>query len=365
MYGFEQPKRKKGGVAAIAIVVGTLVLILLVVVVVVSLSGSDDPETMAHKAATEAGQNLESTPGLSYSGSYGGRSADFGVTKAGSAYGTYTAHGSRVSRVDVGGVTYIKSDSGFWASEGVTSASATKANGKWTKAPADAVHLKLADLSPTALGAALKRAGNEPAAAEPTAVKTSIDGTPTVKMSVGTTTYYLSTSSPHRLVRIEGDAGSDAYSLDVTTLKSDGMGPLFTRLRAGVQGLAGAYDPAVTMVPIGKIQFVGCTESGCTVRGTAMASAAGVVGTTIHVTMNAKFWGDGPTVSTCTGTGTTTPSHETTITCRTSGGAWASWYKSHNGRFTIHASSTFEATVNSASDISALLSRLNQEQQGG
>jgi hypothetical protein len=57
-------------------------------------------------------------------------------------------------------------------------------------------------------------------------------------------------------------------------------------------------------------------------------------------------------------------SHETTISCRTSGSKWTSWYRSHNGRFTVHARSTFDATVNSSSDVNDLLTKLQQEQQG-
>ena len=70
-------------------------------------------------------------------------------------------------------------------------------------------------------------------------------------------------------------------------------------------------------------------------------------------------------MSKCTGTGTSTVSQETTITCRTSGGSWSSWYESQRGRFTVHVSSAFEATTNSSSDVNGLLSKLTQEQQGG
>jgi hypothetical protein len=142
------------------------------------------------------------------------------------------------------------------------------------------------------------------------------------------------------------------------------MAPVFAQLRSDVQGLKDVFDPDLTMLPMGKIQFGSCGEPGCTVRGTVMASSLGTSTASVHVTMNARFWGDGPTVSTCSGSGTTTPSHQTTISCRTSGGAWTSWYRSHNGRFTIHASSTFDATVNSSSDVNNLLSKLSQEQQG-
>jgi uncharacterized cupin superfamily protein len=340
------------------------VALIVVVVLVVALAGGgsgDDPKKTSGKAAAQAGQALGQANGATYTGTYGGSQATFNVTKAGSAHATYTSHGSAVTRVDVGDSTYIKADSAFWSSQGQSSTEADKADGKWSKAPDSASDLKLADFSPAKLAQVLQQAGNDPQA-----VNTPAGSTPAIKMSVSETTYYISKSEPHRLLRVEGTSGSDSYTLDVKPLSgAAAMNPVFSQLRSDVQDLKDAYDPSITLMPMGKIQFGSCTESGCTVHGSVMPSSAGSSTSSVHITMNAKFWGSGPTVSTCKGTGTTTPSHETTITCRTSGGSWSSWYRSHNGRFTIHASSTFDGTVNSSSDVSNLLSKLSQEQQGG
>jgi hypothetical protein len=361
-YGPPPQQRKKGGAGLFLAIGGGVLALIVVIVLIVALSGGggDDPKKTSGKAAAEAGRALGQAGGAIYTGTYGGGQATFKVTKAGSARGSYSSHGSPVSRVDVDGATYIKADSSFWSSQGQSSTAADKADGKWAKAPDSATDLKLADFSPAKLAQVLQQAGNDPQA-----VNTPAGSTPAIKMTVGETTYYISKSSPHKLLRIEGTAGSDTYALDVQVVQSAAMTPVFTELRGDVQSLKDAYDPSITMLPMGKIQFGSCTESGCTVRGSVMPSAVGSSGSSVHVTMNARFWGDGPTVSTCKGTGTTTPSHETTITCRTSGGSWTSWYRSHTGRFTIHASSTFDATVNSSSDVNQLLSKLQQEQQGG
>jgi hypothetical protein len=345
----------------LAIAGGVVVLIVLAVIVIAVIGGgsADDPKKTSGKTAAEAGQALGQAAGATYTGTYGGGQATFSVTKAGSAHGSYTAHGSHVSRVDIGDSTYIKAGSSFWSSQGQSSTAAGKAAGKWTKAPDSAGGLKLADFSPAKLAQVLQQAGNDPLA-----VNTPAGSTPAIKMTVSETTYYISKSTPHRLLRVEGSAGNDAYALDVKPLRGAEMTPVFSQLRGDVQGLKDAYDPSITMLPMGKISFGGCSESGCTVHGSVMPSSAGASSSSVHVTMSARFWGDGPTVSTCKGTGTTTPSHETTISCRTSGRSWTSWYRSHNGRFTIHASSTFEATVNSSSDVSGLLSTLQHEQQG-
>ncbi|HEY0690789.1 MAG TPA: hypothetical protein VGD71_17320, partial [Kribbella sp.] len=235
------------------------------------------------------------------------------------------------------------------------------ADGKWSKAPASAADLKLSELSPTKVAQVLQQAGNDPLAEN-----TPAGSTPAIKMTVSETTYYISKSQSHRLLRLEGTAGSDSYALDVKPLSdATAMTPVFSQLRSDVQALKDAYDPSINMLPMGKIQFGSCSESGCTVKGSVMPSSTGTSSSSVHITMNARFWGDGPTVSTCKGSGTTTPSHQTTISCRTGGGSWSSWYNAHSGRFTIHARSSFTATVNSSGDVSGMLSKLSQEQQGG
>jgi hypothetical protein len=365
-YGFgpgPQPPKKSNTGVILGIGGGVLALVVLLVVVV-ALSGGgsgDDPKKTSGKAAAQAGQALGKAAGAAYTGTYGGSEATFNVTKAGSAHGSYTSHGSPVTRVDVGDTTYIKAGSSFWTSQGQSSSEAGKADGKWSKAPAAAADLKLSEFSPAKLAQVLQQAGNDPLA-----VNTPAGSTPAIKMSISETTYYLSKSEPHRLLRIEGTAGSDSYALDVKPLTdATAMTPVFTQLRSDVQALKNAYDPSINMLPMGKMQFGSCGASGCTVKGSVIPSSVGTSGNSVRITMNARFWGTGATVSTCKGTGTTTPSHEKTISCRASGGSWSSWYNSHHsGRFTIHVSSTFDATVNSSSDVNSMLTKLTQEQQG-
>jgi hypothetical protein len=339
---------------------GVVVLVLLVVVVVATRGSGDDPKKTSGKAASKAGQALGQAAGLTYSGTYGGNQATFSVTKAGTARGSYTSHGSPVSRVDIQDTTYVKAGSSYWTSQGQTSTGAGKAADKWAKSSDTASDLKLADLSPTKLAQTLEQAGNDP-----DAKKTPVNGTPAIKMTVSEMTYYISTSEPRRLLRIEGSVGSEAYSLDVTPLPASAMSPVFSQLRNDVQHLKDVFDPAITVMPMGRIKFGSCTESGCTVHGDVLPSAIGSSAGTVQITMTVKFSEDGPTVSTCSGSGSTPRSRQTTITCRASGGAWSSWYRSHNGGFTIHVSSTFNATVNSAGDVSSLLTKLTQEQQAG
>jgi hypothetical protein len=370
-YGFGQPPQppKKGNGAIIAAVAGGLALIIVIVIVIAVAGGggkdgdghvAEDPVAASGKTASEAGQGLGQSAGLVYTGTYGGGPASFTVTKAGTARGSYSSHGSLVSRVDVDGTSYIKAGTNFWTSEGETSTTAAKANGKWAKAPTSATDLDLAGLSPAKLSQALQQSGNDPGA-----TTTAINGTSTLKISASQITYYITTSKPHRLLRIEGYAGGDQYSLDVKPLDATAMGPVFTQLRGDVQGLTDAYDPGITILPVGKMSFGSCSETGCTIHGTVRPSVLGSSNATVHVKMSVRFWGNGGTVSTCTDTATAKPSQSVKVSCRTSGSKWSSWYRSHNGGFTVHSRPTFDATVNSSGDVNGLLSKLSQEQQTG
>jgi hypothetical protein len=361
-YGFGPPPTKKPNGALIAVLAGAGVLfVLLAVIGVVAVGRSgDDPQRTSGKAANQAAQTIGQAAGLTLTGPYAGIRATFSVTKAGSARGTYTADGSPISRVDIDGATYIKASVSFWTDQGLSAERAKKAGGGWTKAPDDVGALNLAELSPERLASVLRQAGNDPLA-----VRTTVNGVEAIKMRVGLRTYYISKSEPRRVIRLEGMAGTDRYTFDVTPLTSSTIGPVFSGLRTDVHALAGAYDPDLTVTPISKVQFGNCVESGCTVRADVRATTVSDSTGAVRVTMKVAFSGSGGTVSTCTDTASTKADRQVGLSCRTSGGAWSSWYRSHVGRFTIHAKAAFDATVNSSADVNGLLSKLAEEQRTG
>lgn len=362
-YGFgppPPPKKPKG--ALIAVLAGAAVLfVLLAVIGVVAVGRSgDDPKRTSGKAANEAGRTIAQAAGVTLTGVYSGSQATFSVTKAGSARGTYTAGGSQVSRVDVRGTTYLKAGTSFWTEQGLSAERAGKASGTWTKAPDDLAMLSLADLSPARLASVLRQAGNDPLA-----VRTVLNGIQTIKMKVGPRTYYVTESRPGRVVRLEGMSGLERYTFDVTPLTATTVGTVFSALRTDVHALTNAYDPDLTVVPVAKMQFGSCVESGCTVRADVRATTVSASTGTVRVTMKVGFGGGGQTVSTCTDTASARPEREVRLSCRTSGTAWTSWYRQHVGRFMVHAQPTFDATVNSSADVHGLLSKLTEEQRTG
>ncbi|MEV5746453.1 hypothetical protein AB0L00_01420 [Actinoallomurus sp. NPDC052308] len=363
-YGFPPPPAKKSKGVLIAVLAGAgVVFVVLAVIGVAALGRSgDDPKTTSGKAARQAGQTIGKAGGVTLTGTYAGSQATFSVTKAGSARGTFTGGGSQVSRVDVGGTTYLKAGSGFWNDEGLSSTSAEKASGTWTRAPDDLTLLDLADLAPSRLASVLGQASNDPLA-----VRATVNGVQAIKMRVSTRTYYVTKSEPRRLLRIEGASGAERYGFDVTPLTSAGAGTLFSGLRGDVQALKDAYDPDLTVLPVSALKFGSCTESGCTVKADVRATTLGDSTGDVHVTMKVVFSATkgGSAVSTCTDSATTKADSQVGLSCRTSGGKWSSWYRSHNGNFSIHAMPSFSATVNSTSDVNALLSKLTQEQRTG
>ncbi|WP_345429203.1 hypothetical protein [Actinoallomurus vinaceus] len=362
-YGFgPQPAKKSKGPLIAVLAGGGVLLVLLAVIGVVALSGpDDDPKTTSGKAANKAGQALGQASGVTLTGTYDGGQSTFSVTKAGSARGTYTAGGSQVTRLDVDGTTYLRADRSFWTAQGGLSAErAGKADGKWTKAPDDLARLNLTDLSSARLASALRGAVNDPLA-----VRTRVNGIKAIKMRIGPRTYYITKSEPRRLLRVEGYSGSERYGFDVTALPAGSVTTVFTALRSDVQGLANAYDPDLTVLPVSKVKFGSCGESGCTVRADVRATTVSGSSGSVHVTMKVAFSGSGGTVSTCTDAGSTSVDRQTSLSCRTSGGDWSSWYRSHNGRFTVHAKATFDAAVNSSADVNGLLGKLAQEQRTG
>jgi hypothetical protein len=346
------PSRKRRRVA----VVLALVAVIGGVIAVVGATGGDpSPATMAH----EAGRNLQGTAGLALNGTYAGGHAMFTVTRAGTAQGTYMTGGRQVSRIDAGARTYLKADSTFWRATGQSSAIAARADGAWTQAPYNAVHLGLVNLSPDHLGQNLVEAPRDLRAQ-----KTTLNGTKAIRLSAAGLTYLLSTSEPPRVLRVQGSVVDGAFSFDVTQMPSSAMDIFFSTLKKDVGGLKDAYNPNVIFLPTaGRARFSGCRLSGCTVKGKIEPDANGGSGA-IHVITTVDFTGaTGPVISRCSDSTTATSKILTRFSCRTGGARWQSWFRSHRGRFTVRAHPRFKATVNSGKDISHLLTQLAQEQQ--
>jgi hypothetical protein len=111
------------------------------------------------------------------------------------------------------------------------------AHGAWVEDTIGAETLDLADLTPPALARALQGLGNDPKSTKTTLGRVSV-----IRMPHNGTTYYVSARATHRLMRIDGVTGNDAY-----------------------------YEP-VGVKPK-KIKTVACDRQGCKVRNDVTRTA--------------------------------------------------------------------------------------------
>jgi hypothetical protein len=355
----QQPPRKRRRGRITGIVVGAVVVIAAAVTAVVLLLPKNvSPTTMALKS----GQAVAASTGLTLTGSIAGGDATVSVTRAGTADGSYSQNGNPVSRITIKGVTYIKASATFWRSTSVGATSATQAGGKWAKAPADAVNMSFDSFTPAQVSRVLEHVGKNPRV-----TRITLGGTQVIRLVVGTTTYYVATASPYRLIRIDGVSNTKRYSFDVTELGAAAIGPVFAALHADAQALQGAVDPEAIVLPLEKIKFGdNCSAAvSCTVSSKVSVTSANAPRVIVTMTVDFSAVENGKPFATCTDRTPTTSFATVSQSCGVGGSVWSGWFNSHTGNFTTWAHARFAVTVNSASDIAALQSDLNQEQHAG
>jgi hypothetical protein len=352
-----QRKRHRGliiGVAAAAVVVVGAAVIAVVLLV----TRGESSATMA----LDAGRAIAPSAGLSFTGTTAGGSATLTVTRAGTVEGSYTQEGDRVGIIMINGVAYLKTPATFWVDEDIDPGTAGQAAGRWAKAPPQDVNLSFAALTPGHISHALEHVGSNPRA-------TTLDRGKVIKLAAGGASYYITTATPNRLIRVAGGGGMTAYSLSVTPLGAAAIGPVFTVLHADVAQLRGAADPTAVIDPAAKIHFgSNCSGStSCTVSNKVLVTDPDSPAT--HLTMIVYFavTKDGKPFATCTdkvwaATGGVLAGVTVTPSCGLSGSVWSNWVDSHSTSFTTWAGSAFESSVNSASDIERLQSDLDQQQ---
>jgi hypothetical protein len=358
---YPPPPRKSRRGLIIGVVVGAVVVVAGAATgaALLLLGRSVSATTMALKS----GQAVASATGLTLTGTVAGESASVTVTRAGTVEGSYSRGGNQVTRITIQGVTYLKAPAAFWTSTSVGQTSATQAGGNWAKAPAGAVNISFGSLTPAEVSRVLEHVGKNPRF-----VRTTLDGTQVIKLSARGATYYISTTSPYRLLRIDGVSGTKPYSFSVTALDAATIGPVFTILHADVQALQGAVDPEAIVLPLQKIRFgPDCSAaSSCTVSSkVTVAAAAGSATVLVKMTVDFSGTKNGTPFATCTETTVATSLASASQSCGVGGSVWSGWFNSHTGNFTTWADAHFETMVNSASNIAALQTELNQEQQVG
>lgn len=351
-----RPRRRRGRAVALAAAVvvglaaGTTTAVLLL---------RPTPETPA-AMALEAGRAVAPAAGLDLTGTIDGNSAKATVTRAGTVEGSYVQDAAQVSRVTIGGVTYLKAPASFWTLEDGPDA-ARQAGGHWAKAPADLVPMSYAALTPGQISRVLEHAGQHPRVTDGT-----FGGRQVIRLTAGGATYYITSSIPNRLLHVEGTSGAARYSFDVTPLSAAAIGPVFTVLHADVRQMQGAPEPDATVNPLQKIQFHNnCNGStSCTVS--MKVSVSDPESAEVILTLTVAFSGteNGRSFATCTDTvrAATAQAATATPSCGLGRPVWPRWINSHTSDFSTWATATFKVTVNTAGDIAALHNELTAEQ---
>ena len=339
-----------GLTAAIAVVVGAAAT-----GVVLLLGKNESPTTMA----LQSGQAIALAKGLTLTGTIAGQNANLSVTRAGTVEGTYSQSGNPVTRVTIDDVTYVKASTAFWKSVVPDPQAAQQAGGKWSKAVGGAVIMTFDSLTPGQIAHVLEHVGKNPRVAD-----TTLGGTKVIKLTAGGTSYYITTSTPNRLIRIVGRSGATPYSFNVTPLTAATISPVFTILHNDVQGLQGAVDPGGIVHPLQKIHFHSdCNgASSCTVSIRVSVNDPNTPKMLLNMTVGFSGTKNGAAFARCADTVPVTAGGTVTPTCGLHGSVWSSWVNSHTSNFFTWAHAHFEPMLNAASDIATLQNELNQQQ---
>jgi hypothetical protein len=362
-----EPGSARGGPGAkrhVGLIIGITVVAVTVVAAAAAgalllLRKSESPTMMALKS----GQAMASAAGLSFSGTTAGGAASLTVTRQDTVEGSYAQEGDRVGVVMIDGVAYLKAPATFWVDEDIDPGTARLAAGHWAKAPPEDVNLDFAALTPVQVSRALEHVGRNPKA-------TTLDNGKLIKLSERGTSYYITTASPNRLVRITSGSGLTAYSLDVTALSATTIGPIFTILHADVQELQGAADPVAVVNPDPKVHFgANCAGvSSCRVSVKVTVTDSGTPLTLVKMTIDFSAAKNGKPFATCAdtvaaATGGAFPGPTLMPSCGLAGAVWSNWVNSHSSGFFTWATPYFQTKVNTPSDIAALQRNLDQQQR--
>jgi len=351
-----RPRSRRGRWLAVTAVVAAVVAGAVTGAVLLLLRKGESPTTMALQSA----RAIAPAAGLTLNGNIAGQGADLTVTKAGTVEGSYTENGYPVTRLTIGGVTYLKAPASFWISQSVNPATARQAAAGWAKAPSTTV-LDFSSLTPGQLARTLEHVGSRPAFAD-----TTIGATKVIRITDDFVSYYITAAAPNRLVRVVGESGSTSYSFDVEPLSASAVRPVFTVLHGDVRALRGVVDPAAVVGLLQKIHFhADCGgPTSCTVSNRVSVTDPDSPRIMLKMTVDFSASSNGRTFARCTDTVPVAAGGTATPTCRLSGPVWADWVNSHSSNFFTWAVAHFEATVNTAGDVSALQGELNQQQGG-
>ncbi|REE98062.1 hypothetical protein [Thermomonospora umbrina] len=318
----------------------------------------------------KAAERLGGLSALRYTGTFtsSGQNVQvaLSVTRAGSAVGTLTKGGVRAELVSVGGATYVKGGPTFWASASGPTARPEDFAWRWSKAPVTVLGFDVhAFLSPASIASLVKQAPSGETAG-------TLRGRPAHRVETSLGVYWLSTTAPYELLRVEGVSDT---RFDVTAVPN--AAPVLSELRRRAAALGGARDPGIRFEH-GELQFVNCNENirGCTVRlpvstqtpmiaesgGTARARTA-----PLRARLTATITADGRALGTCTVTRSLGVARSGTLSCTVTSDGWRTWMRRARdvpGRHEYAAQARVVAEAVHPDQVAGLLAAVDRERLG-
>lgn len=367
-----QRKRRRGLLLGVVAVVAAVIAGGVTGAVLILRKG-ETPTAMAQ----QAGQAIGRAPGVTLSGSYNLTAASLTVTKAGAVLGTFSPQipDQPVTLLTVSGQSYVKAPEAFWNLVPDTDPTAAKeANDRWAKIPSGNV-ASFASFTPSKIARVLEHVGNHPDVGY-----TTLGHTKVIKLDADGSFYYVTTSVPNRLLRIDsdGDVGPSTHSFDIMPLTAATIGPVFTLLHSDVQALQDAQDPAAYFTNGSQVNTASnCSSSNITsctasMNVTVTDPDSGAVLVTMTVYFSATEYGTA--FGSCYGTAPASTGNSGTgaavvPTCTLSEQVWKGWIDSQEatsstGSVNYWVSATLGVEVNTASDVAALQNALDRQQRG-
>lgn len=279
---------------------------------------------------------------------------DMAVTRGGRVTGTVTWSGQSVQLIAVNSVMYVKGSADFWRDQG-DGDDRWIGSGRWGLLGPTPVDLTIRQhLTPGAIARELR--GVSRYTVKDTK-RTSVRGTPALKVSTTTGSFYVSAGDSPRLLRIE--TTYPQVALDVTEYDGDGGGPV-AELRERIKQLKGSFDPA-QRTRVDKVGWGSCAVAGCTVHSDVRSTRgeASTIRVTVFVRLTANDK-NGRKLGECSASGTVTSAASVRVSCRVTSAAW-SRFRGGSGfrRWWAHA----EAMPGGAADrdIQTMLNGLDSE----
>jgi hypothetical protein len=315
------------------------------------------PPPTATESITQSLVNLSESSTVRYQGTMTSASDDavtFDVTAAqtGEIVGSFTLDGKAASVLVINKTTYLKAGADFWATlSGVANSQGKGAAvaDRWVKVPTSLIGVEFGDVfTPDVLGQNLSkgsdRAGSEPITA---GQRVRVGEVPTVKITTGGGTVYVTESAPHGVVKVEMDrvGRSDTTSAKkLVTTVADGSAEI-AKFYQDVSGQAAALTAPIdvlTTVQEGDHKFEACAAASCSII--VQFTNPGKVA--VKVSVRGNWQGDNAPLGVCdTTVGPVAPGAAASATCTLATPEWVTFFQKANSVAGNHPYSVEWSTV--------------------